>query len=333
MASTQDSSIGVIEEVTYGTSPGAVTRWPEFLDAPLTWNPTRVQGQGLRVGSRVARSGRRVTTGLAGGGGFNMEATSKGMGLFWKWALGSSTYTLVSGSTWQGVFTLGDTPGSFVLQEGVVEVGGTVDAMTFLGCMIDSWDLKFANEGIVEVNYALDIRDLTTATAYAAPSYASTPNLFHFANATLTSGALTAPTTTALGVGGTTIADVIDGTLSVKNNLQSIKPTGSAGKKAKPTVGLRGISGSLNLDYDSTTFRDAFIADTPINLVLTWTGGALSTGLETLQVIVPEIKFDGQLPNPNKTDRIAVPMPFTGLDNLTAAQPIWVVTRSSDAAL
>ncbi len=104
-------------------------------------------------------------------------------------------------------------------------------------------------------------------------------------------------------------------------------------RKVKPTVGLRGISGSLTLDYDSTTLRDAFIADTPINLVLTWTGGSLSTGLETLQVIVPEIKFDGQLPNPNKTDRINVPMPFTGLDNQTAAQPIWVVTRSSDAAL
>ncbi len=202
MATTQDCSIGFIEEVTYRTSPGAVTRWPEFLDAPLTYNPTRVQGQGIRVGSRVARSGRRVTTGIAAGGSFNMEATSKGMGLFWKWALGASTYTLVSGSTWQGVFTLGDTPASFVMQEGVVEVGGTVDAMTFLGCMIDSWDLKFANEGIVEVNYNLDIADLTTATGYAAPSYATSPNLYHFANATLTSGALTAPTTTALGVGG-----------------------------------------------------------------------------------------------------------------------------------
>jgi hypothetical protein len=26
-------------------------------------------------------------------------------------------------------------------------------------------------------------------------------------------------------------------------------------------------------------------------------------------------------------------MSFTGLDNLTAAQPIWVVTRTADAAL
>ena len=333
MASTQDSSIGFIEEVTYGTSPGAVTRWPEFLDSPLTWDPTRVQGQGLRVGGRVARSGRRVTTGVSGSGDIEMECTSKGMGLFWKWALGAGTSTLVSAATYQQVFTLGDTPASFVTQEGVVEVGGTVDAMTFLGCMIAGFDLTFANEGIVDVKFNLDIRDLTTATGYAAPSYATTPTLFQFAGGVITTGALTAPTTTALGVGATTVADVTDGTLSVNNNLTSVKPLGGAGKKAKPTVGLRDITGSLTLDYDSTTFRDAFINDTPMNFVGTWTGTALGVGNETLQVIVPEIKFDGQLPNPNKTDRISVPMPFRGLDNLTAAQPIWIVCRTADIAL
>jgi len=70
-----------------------------------------------------------------------------------------------------------------------------------------------------------------------------------------------------------------------------------------------------------------------MNFVGTWTGTALGVGNETLQVIVPEIKFDGQLPNPNKTDRISVPMPFRGLDNLTAAQPIWIVCRTADIAL
>jgi len=334
MASVQDSSIGFIEEVTYGTSPGAVTRWPEFTDTDLGWNPKRVQGQGLRVGARVARSGRRVTTSVEGSGGFDMEATSKGMGLLWKWALGAGVSTVVPATTtYQQVFTLADAPPSFVLQEGLVEVGGTVDPSTFLGCMIAGWDLTFANDDIVKVKYALDIRDMGTATGYAAPSYAATPSLFHFANASLSTGALTAPTTTVLGSGATPVADVMGGSLSVNHNLNSIKPIGGAGKKAKPTVGLRTITGALDIDYDNTTFRDAFINDTPFNLVLTWTGAALSSGLETLQVIVPEIKFDGDLPKPNGTSRIAQNMKFTGLDNLTATQPLWVVTRTSDAAL
>jgi len=336
MAGSQDHSLGMIEEVTYRTAPGAVTRWPEFIPDPdLAWAPTRRQGQGLRVGSFVARSGRRVTTSVQGSGGWEMECVSKGMGLFWKWALGSATSTLVSAATYQQVATLAATQPSFVLQQGIVEAGGTtVDAGTFLGCMIADWALTFATDDIVKVKYNLDIADLTTATAYAAPTMpAATQSLFQFAGGVLTTGALTAPTATTLGIGGTAVTDVMGGTLAVNNNLNSIFPLGGGGKKSKPAVGLRTITGSLDVDYDSVTFRDAFIADTPLNLVLTWSAAALGVGLETLQVIVPEIKFDGDLPKTNGTNRPSQSMKFTGLDNLTAAQSIWVVTRTSDIAL
>jgi hypothetical protein len=334
MASSQDSSVGVVEEVVYGTSPGAVTRWPEFTDAPLDWKPNRKQGAGLRVGGRVARSGRRVTTSVEGSGSIEMEVVSKGMGLFWKWALGAATSTLVTAGVYQQVATFADIPASFALQQGLPEAGGTVDASTFLGCMVDSWELDFPNDDIVKVKYALDARDLNTAIAYAPPSYVANPvNQFHFAGGSVATGALTAPTTMALGSALTPIADIISGSLAVNNNLKSIKPLGGLGKKNKPTAGLRAITGKLGIDYDSVLFRDAFINDTPMSLVLTWTAGPLTTGLETLQVILPEIKFDGDLPRPAGTDRIAQSMTFQGLDNLVAAQPLWVVTRTADAAL
>jgi hypothetical protein len=334
MAAQQDQSVGFIEEVTYNTSPGAVTRWVEFTDAPFDYKPTRVQGKGLRVGSSVARSGRRVQAAVEADGSVSLEAISKGMGLLWKWAMGGATSTLVSGSTYQQVFSLSSTLASFVAQQGLVQGDdGTVDATTFTGVMMDGFDLNFPNADIVNAKFGFDICNLTTATGYAAPSYAASPSLFHHANASLSTGALTAPTTTALGAGGTPVANVIGGSLTLANNLSSVKPIGNAGKKVKPTTGAREISGSLDVDYDSTTFRDAFIADTPFNLVITWTGEALSVGNATLQIIVPEIKFDGDLPHPNGTDRIAQGMKFTGLDNLTAAQPLWIVMRTSDAAL
>lgn len=334
MATTQDSSLGFIEEVTYKTNPGAVTRWVEFTDESLDWDKNVKQGKGLRVGGRVARSARRVVPTAQGGGDITMEATSKSMGLLWKWALGSGTSTLVSGSTYQQVFTLGDTPASFVCQKGTVEAGGTVDAQTYLGCMIDSWEFDFTNADIAMVKFTIDAADVGTATGYAAPSYAATPNLFHFANATLSTGTLTAPTATALGSAVTSVADVRGGTISVNNNLTDDRfNIGGGGRKAKPTVGLREITGKLDIEYDSTTFRDAVLAETPMALVLTYTAGALSTGNETLQIIIPEIKFESELPKVNGTDLIIQSMSFTGLDNLTAAQPIWVVTRTADAAL
>jgi hypothetical protein len=68
-------------------------------------------------------------------------------------------------------------------------------------------------------------------------------------------------------------------------------------------------------------------------LVFNLVGAALSTGVETLQIVLPEVKFDNELAKTNKTDLIKQSMNFAVLDNLTAAQPIWVVTRTADNAL
>jgi hypothetical protein len=333
MASPQDASIGAAVESTYktGVTP---TRWWEFTDESLNWNKNIKQGMGLRVGGRVARSARRVVPSADGGGDFSVEATSKGMGVLWQACLGTGASTLVSGSTFQQVFTLGDAPSSLTIQKGLPQAGGTVDAYTFLGCMVDSWEFAFPNGDIATLKATVDAGDMTTATAYAAPSYAATPSLFHFANGSIASGTLTAPTSTALASGTTTLADVRAGSVAVNNNLaQDRYNFGASGRKAKPTVGLREITGSLTVEYDTSTFRDAVLNETPLALILTFTGAALSTGVETLQVVLPEIKFDGPLAQANGTDLITTDLSFAALDNLTAAQPIWVVTRTADTAL
>jgi hypothetical protein len=334
MASQQDCSVGIGVESTFKTGV-APTRWYEFYDENLDWNPTRKQGQGLRVGSRVARSGRRVTPIADGGGDFSIECASKGMGLLLQAAFGTGVSTLVSGSTYQQNFTLGDLPSSLTIQKGLVEAGGTVDAYSFLGCMVDSFEFNFPNADIATLKTTFDAADLSTAQAYTAPSYPAEPvNLYHFANASLYSGTFTAPTATALASAATPITDVRDCSVAVGNNLTNNRFNfGGAGRKGKQTRGLRVPTGKMTLEYDSTTWRDLFIADGALTLLLTYTAGALSTGTETLQIAIPEIKFDGELPKANGTDLITVPMAFTGLDNLTAAQPIWAVLRTADTAL
>lgn len=334
MATTQDCSIGIAQESTYKTGV-TVSRWYEFLEESLGWNKNVKQGQGLRVGKRVARSARRVVPTADGAGDITIELTSKGLGLFLNAVFGSSVVTLVGGTTYQHNFTLGDTPPSLTVQKGLVEVGGTVDAYTFLGCMVAGWELNIPNDGIATLKISLDAGDLTIATAYAAPSYAAEPvNLFHFANATISNGTFTAPTTTALASGSTALASVRSLTLSCNNNLTADRfNMGGAGRKDKPTVGLRDISGSVVVEYANTTFRDAVLLETPMALVTNLTAGALSTGVETFQVALPEVKFDNEIAKANGTDLINQTMQFTVLDNLTAAQPFYCSTRTADAAL
>jgi hypothetical protein len=334
MATTQDCSLGFKKETTFKTGV-TVDRWLEFLgDWSFNWNKNIIQGQGLRVGSRVARSARRVIPTADGSGTFTVEATSKGMGTLWEFVMGSGTSTLVSGTTFQQVFTLADLMPSATIQQGLVQAGGTVDAHTFLGCTCSDFEFDFNNAGLALLKTNVDIADNTTATGYASPSYSASPNLFHFANISLFTGTLTAPTATAVASAITPVADVRGGTLQVSHNLRDDRQNaGGGGRKARQIPGLRAVTGSLQVEYDSTTFRDMVLNDTPMNLLIQYTAGALSTGNETLQVIVPEIKLDGDLPKPNGTDLIVQDLKFQGLDNQTAAQPIWVVTRTADNAL
>jgi hypothetical protein len=336
MPATADGvSIGFGVESTFrtGVTP---TRWLEFLgDESLDMTKSVKQGQGTRVGSRVARSGRRVVTSYDYGGDIGVEASSKGMGLFWTWLMGASTSTLVSGTTYQQVHTIGDNPSSLTIQKGVVQAGGTVDPITFLGAMCSGFEIAFPNDDIVTVKATVDAADMTTATAYTAPTYPSSPSLFSFVGGSISSGTLTAPTTTVAASSTTALANVRGGSIAVDHTLNGGRQNlGAAGKKAKQLHGTSGITGKLDVEYDSATFRDALIADTPLALVLTWTTAtALSAGVETLQVVLPEIKFDGELPKANGTELITPGMSFTVLDNLTAAQPMWVVCRTSDSAL
>lgn len=338
MATFQDSSVGFGVESTYGTGV-TPTRWLEFTDENLDWKKNVKQGMGLRVGGRVARSGRRTVPSADGGGDIQLEVASKGLGLWWQACMGAGTSTLVSGSTYQQVFTLADTPSPITIQRGTPEVGGTVDAYTFTGCMVDSFDLNFQNADILTTKATIDAGQLATGTAYTSPSYPSSPvSLFHFAGGAIYNGTLTAPTSTALASGSTPLANVRSGTLTVNHNLtkdrQNLGGGIAPGRKALPTVGLRTISGGLQVEYASTTFRDAILNDTPMALVLTYqTATALSTGFETFQVVIPEAKFNGAMPNSNKTDLIVQSLTFDVLDNLTAAQPLWLVTRTADSAL
>jgi hypothetical protein len=333
MATPQDSSVGLAIESTYKTGV-TVARWLEFLDESLTFNKNVKQGMGLRVGTRVARSGRRVVPTADAGGDISLEALSKGMGLLWQACFGSGVSTLVSGSTQQQVFTLADIPPSATIQKGLVQAGGTVDPYTFLGGMVESFEISCPNGDIVTLKVTADCGDLTTATAYAAPSYAAGANLYHFAGGAIASGTLTAPTGIALASGTTTIADVRSFSVGVNNKLATDRYNfGGAGRKAKPTVGLREIAGSMGVEYDVSTWRDAVLNETPMMLILTFSAGALSAGNETLQIVLPEIKIDSPLSQANGTDLITTDLSFTVLDNLTAAQPIWLVVRTADAAL
>jgi len=327
MTTPQDCSVGLGVESVYGTAV-ARTRWFEFLDESFGFVKNVKQGVGLRVGSRVARSGRRVVASAEGSGDLTIEAVTKGLGLLWQLGLGSGTSTLVSAGLYQQVFTLGDVMPSATIQKGIPRADGTVDAYTFTGCMVESLTIDCPNADNVKVKTSWNAKDMTTATAYTAPSYATGPSVFTFAHGAVYSGALTAPTATALGSAATPVASIRSGSITIKHNLKTDRYNcGGGGRKEKPFVGVREISGSLVAEYADTAFRDAIVNDTSMTLVKTFTSGA-----DALQIVIPDVRFDGDIVKAS-TDLAMQELKWTGLDGLTAAQPIWIVCRTADTAL
>ena len=327
MTTPQDCSVGLGVESVYGTAV-ARTRWFEFLDESFNFVKNVKQGVGLRVGSRVARSGSRVVASAEGSGDLTIEAVTKGLGLLWQLGLGSGTSTLVSAGLYQQVFTLGDAMPSATIQKGIPRADGTVDAYTFTGCMVESLTIDCPNADNVKVKTSWNAKDMTTATAYTAPSYATGPSVFTFAHGAVYSGALTAPTATALGSAATPVASIRSGSITIKHNLKTDRYNcGGGGRKEKPFAGIREISGSMVAEYADTAFRDAIVNDTSMTLVKTFTSGA-----DVLQVVIPDVRFDGDTVKAS-LDLAMQELKWTGLDGLTAAQPIWIVCRTADTAL
>jgi hypothetical protein len=321
-----DSSIGFKKQVDYVT-PIVVDRFLEFTGGAFKLDKASKQGEGLRVGSRLARSARRVVPFSSITGDIELEACTKGLGTFWELCMGAGASTLVSAGLYQQVFTFADTLPAATIQEGIWD-GSAVAAYTYDGCQVGSFSIEAAEGDIVKLKASIVGRALATATAYATPSYVASNGLFTFAHAAFyAGGTLTAPTTTVLGsASGTALAIVKSLTINVDNQLKDGPQIAGLPTERKP--GLRTVTASATVEYSGSTFRDAIIAETEMLMLATFTNGT-----DVLQVIIPATKLDGELPAPTTNERITQSISFVGLDNLTAAQGLWIVTRTADAAL
>lgn len=339
MTTQLDCSVGLKKETTYGTAV-VPDHFPEFTDENFDWNPTFVQGIGLRVGSRVLRSARRSLGKQMVAGDLTVEAGSKTHGILLEAAFGSvvSTQRGVTG-VYQHNFTptTTDTLNSYTIQKGVPVLGGGATApIQAPGAVCSAINFALANSDKLMIKTSWNARGpVDTATAYAAPSYPTPIELFTFVQAVITiGGAVTDATTTAFATGGTAAADIVDFDFTFDNGLADNGfNIGSAGLRAnKPVIGLSPLSGTVTAEYDNNVLRDAYLAQTDLALVLTFTGASnIGTGSDHpgLQIHIPNIRLESELPKANGGQVIQQKIGFTGFDNLTKP-PIRVSYATTD---
>ena len=128
---------------------------------------------------------------------------------------------------------------------------------------------------------------------------------------------------------GASAVNVVDFSVNVKRNLdQKGFNLGGAGlRRRAPVLGRPEITGKITVEYTDNTLRDAYLSQGSVPCVLTFTNGSA-----VLQVVLPAIRFSGELPTSNGGDVVTQSIPFKAFDNGTASQPIWIVYRSADTA-
>ena len=342
MTTQLDAQIGFKKESSYGVAV-TVDSFVEFTAEDLTWTPTFAQGAGMRVGQRIDYSDRRVLVKQEVGGSFTVEGQTKGLGKLFEAALGGTGTSSQIGGTaaYQQVFTptATDPLSSYTIQKGIPPLGGgTTNPHTFTGMVCSGFTLTADNAGIPTIQFAWMGKGIDTAESLATASYATGVAELSFIHGAVTvGGSVTVPTSTALATGGTATANVRDVNISFDNGLDSDGFNfGAAGSRSrKQALGKRSISGSMTVEYDSNTLRDAWLAQTDLAVVLTFTTSTAiaASNYPTLQITFPLVRLEGDIPQANGGGVVTQSVDFTVLDGRVATHPMYVAIVTAETAI
>lgn len=343
MTLQSDYTVGLGKETAYGT---AVTP-DRFFEAEsnIKETVTTAQGSGMRPGHRVARADRRTVVKRESSGDITLDAMSTGLGYFLGAFFGvASIAQLGATGVRQQVHTLkrADFADSYTVQLGIPRLGSNVtDAYTYAGAQCGQLDIEAKADEIVTVKSSWVARELHRDVAYAAPSYPAELDLFTFVGGRVALGGaeFVAPTATALASAGEELATVRELSLSLNNGLDSNGfNLGGRGRRSRPAAytGMKAdaIGGSVTVEYTDRDFVDAYLDQADLSMVLTFEGPTeiAEDILPVLQVAIPLVRLDGDLPTGNKGDVITVQHSLVGLTPATGGEPVYAAYRSLDTA-
>lgn len=346
-------SIGIGEESPVGTQV-APDRWYEWLGASPQFVPTYVDGQGIKVNQAYKRGSRTIITRKDINGDLTFEhpdrgfdsATGKGMGRWWKHALGAVSGPTVIGATtaFRTIITNGPKVGlGLSLQAGFPEAGTqTVKPYTWKGVKIVGWEFTCSDGSLAQVKFTLDGWDEDRATSLTSPTYPGAgQQLFGFADATIFTLGGTATTTSGLTTvaSGVQVASIVRGiTITGTTPLADARyGLGNAGvKKEQYDNGVATITGQLDAEFTSQAeLYNLFANNTQTVLDLSFRHGDAGGGNPyELRFTLPAVKFKTGAVTPNGPDMLGTTIGFEAYDDGSGTNPvIQVLLVSKDTAI
>lgn len=293
--------ITVDTETTFGATPGAP-------NGRIIYAVTSgVSDKRALIESPVLRSTRLPAAPVLGNldvsGPLNVLVDAEGFGLLLAHLLGAPTVTGVG--PYVHTYKAGNTlPAGMVLEhDHTDQVSGNFKRM-FNGCRVNNLAITLPQEG-----HATAVFDILgkKVTAGAASFDATPTDLGH------------APFSgfdASIQEGGAPIATITDLTMNVTNNMDGGAYTidGSGGQRNAVPEGMVGVKATFNALFDSTALLDLAVAGTTSSLQVTLSrgDGLGSAGNESVDFLIPELKYEVAGPEVSGPAGLLVPMSASG---------------------
>jgi hypothetical protein len=311
LKSGMNSSLGIVNEVTYGTYV-APTRWVPHVKAPLDFGIDRLESEGIMAGRRVLDADQWAPGNKTVKVPLGLELYDRTIGLFFTHMFGGIATT--GAGPYTHTFTPGDLTGkSFTAQIGTPNTtDGTVHPFSLLGCKVDSWELGLKAGETATLGLDVVAKDVTTAQALAAVSYATGIGIgmtFVGAAVTIAGSAYKSQEVTLEGSNGLATDRRFIGDQTIDEPLEAE---------------LREYKGKISSELFDLTAYNRFVNGTTAALVISLAKGT-ATATFTMNV-----RFDGDAPQVEGREIVMNELPYKCIGD-TDAGAITCVLVNSDS--
>lgn len=322
MAQVQGSNCKLVydQEVTFGTTPAVpATTNVAFKDEGFQSETELIQSEVLG-GDRNARMAMAGKVSVKGS--FSTEL-SPAHGTFLKHLVGVVTTTGAS-APYTHVIKVGALPTSLCFEKAFPDLSPP-QYFLYNGCRINKGSFDFKPSGPVPVSFDLAGRERTiSGTTIDATVTDLGHNPFTGFEA-------------ALLEGGSSIAVVTALKFDVENDLQTdLYTIGGGGKVHSLPAGKNKVSGTMTTIFaDMTTLNKAIAkTETSLKITLTHGTGAGTSGNESIEFLIPELKLKESDPVIKDAKGIMLDVPFEAYYNdSTEASSIVITIKNTQATL
>jgi hypothetical protein len=307
------SQLGFGLETTYGTAT-TINKFLPMLNESLTQEIERIQSEGIIPNNTTWRSDQWAPGNKTVGGDVGVELYDHGLGVLFRAIMGNSVVT--GTNPYIHTYAPGDLANdSLTFQVGRPQVNGTVQAFTYKGCQVASWEMACSEGEIATLGLTLAGREEDTTIALATPVIPTALKPMSYNHGTIS-------------IGGVAVANIKSANISGDNGMDIERRFFNAGGLiAQPIqTALRNYSSTLESEFIDMVSYDRFRNNTEAAFSLLFT-----LGVNTVE-FKGNIRTDGATPTVGGKEILSQTVETLFMGPTNDASTFTIVATNQDAS-